>query len=188
MEDIIAGLEGKKRLLLHACCAPCSTAVIERLRPYFDITLYYYNPNIHPLEEYEKRLAALETLSEIAGVPLLSEPQRPEEFFEAARGLESEKEGGARCAACFYLRLFKTAKKAAELGYDMFSTTLTVSPHKNADEVNAAGLAAAKKTGAAYLPGDFKKKDGYKRSTELSREYGLYRQDYCGCCFSADIL
>ena len=176
------------RLLLHACCAPCSSAVLEYLSRYFAITLLYYNPNISPYEEYEKRERELERLvsqMDLAHpVELLPCGYEGEAFVEAARGLEGEPEGGRRCEACFRLRLEYAAREAARLHFDYFTTTLTISPLKNAPLLNRLGEEMGKRYGVAHLPSDFKKKNGYKRSVELSREYGLYRQDYCGCAFS----
>ena len=186
MEAQLAALgETRPRLLLHSCCGPCSSAVLELVTRYFDTTVYYYNPNILPAEEFEKRLwwqkYLLETAPFGAGVELIV-PDRDEEAFRAAaRGLEHEPEGGARCTECFALRLGRTAQAAKEGGFDYFCTTLTVSPHKNAPLINAIGEKLAAGTGVQWLFSDFKKKDGYKRSIELSRQYGLYRQAWCGC-------
>ena len=176
------------RLLLHVCCAPCSSAVLEYLSQYFAITLLYYNPNISPREEYDKREAELKRLvSEmelVHPVDLLPCDYDGQAFVEAARGLEGEPEGGARCEACFRLRLEYAAREAARLHFDYYTTTLTISPMKNAPLLNQLGEEMGGKYGVAHLPSDFKKKNGYKRSVELSKEYGLYRQDYCGCAFS----
>ncbi len=176
------------RLLLHVCCAPCSSAVLEYLSQYFAITLLYYNPNISPREEYDKREAELKRLvSEmelVHPVDLLPCDYDGQAFVEAARGLEGEPEGGARCEACFRLRLEYAAQEAARLYFDYYTTTLTISPMKNAPLLNQLGEEMGEKYGVAHLPSDFKKKNGYKRSVELSKEYGLYRQDYCGCAFS----
>ncbi len=191
LERLVQGLqrEGRvPRLLLHACCAPCSSAVLEYLSRYFAITLLYYNPNISPYEEYEKRERELERLvsqMDLAHpVELLPCGYEGEAFVEAARGLEGEPEGGRRCEACFRLRLEYAAREAARLHFAYFTTTLTISPLKNAPLLNRLGEEMGKRYGVAHLPSDFKKKNGYKRSVELSREYGLYRQDYCGCAFS----
>ena len=189
MEKEIAALGDRKpTLLLQCCCAPCSSAVLERLARHFKLKLYYYNPNIYPEKEYKKRaeqfsklLACPEFNSDIEMIPA---PYEPERFEAAAKGLEDEKEGGKRCEQCFKLRLFETARKAKETGADYFCTTLTVSPHKNADILNAVGIEAEKEYGVKFLRSDFKKKEGYKRSTELSNELGLYRQNYCGCKYS----
>lgn len=176
------------RLLLHSCCAPCSSYVLEYLSQYFAVTVYYYNPNISPKEEYERRIEEQRRLiCELPAVhPVSFEagPYEPERFYEAARGYEQETEGGARCLRCFRLRLFEAARLAAAGGYDYFTTTLTISPLKNAAALNAIGEEAGALYGVVHLPSDFKKKNGYKRSVELSSRYGLYRQDYCGCVFS----
>ena len=186
MEDILASLGDRRpRLLLHSCCGPCSSAVIERLAPYFDLTVFYFNPNIHPADEYQKRLETQAALVKaMGGAVLIAGAYRPERFFEAVKGLEEEPEGGERCTVCFRLRLEETARRAAEGGFDYFCTTLSVSPHKDADRLNAICRELAEQYGVAALPADFKKKDGYKRSLELSKAYGLYRQNDCGCVFS----
>lgn len=181
--------EGKvPRLLLHACCAPCSSAVLEYLSQYFAITLLYYNPNIAPLEEYQKREAELRRLVSqmkfIHPVELLPCQYDGQAFVQAARGLEGEPEGGKRCEACFRLRLRYAAQEAARLRFDYYTTTLSISPMKNASLLNQLGEEIGREFGVAHLPSDFKKKDGYKRSVQLSKEYDLYRQDYCGCAFS----
>ena len=181
--------EGKvPRLLLHACCAPCSSAVLEYLSQYFAITLLYYNPNIAPLEEYQKREAELRRLvSQMKfthPVALLPCQYDGQAFVQAARGLEVEPEGGKRCEACFRLRLRYAAQEAARLRFDYYTTTLSISPMKNAPLLNQLGEEIGREFGVAHLPSDFKKKDGYKRSVQLSKEYDLYRQDYCGCAFS----
>ena len=181
--------EGKvPRLLLHACCAPCSSAVLEYLSQYFAITLLYYNPNIAPLEEYQKREAELRRLVSqmkfIHPVELLPCQYDGQAFVQAARGLEGEPEGGKRCEACFRLRLRYAAQEAARLRFDYYTTTLSISPMKNALLLNQLGEEIGREFGVAHLPSDFKKKDGYKRSVQLSKEYDLYRQDYCGCAFS----
>jgi predicted adenine nucleotide alpha hydrolase (AANH) superfamily ATPase len=182
----------KKKILLHSCCAPCSTAVIERLNEEFDITILYYNPNIYPEEEYLKRkneeIRYIEILKEKGiDISMLDCDYESEKFYNAAKGLENEREGGARCAVCFKLRLEETAKKAKELDFDIFGTTLTVSPHKNAEVINAIGLSLSQKHDIPYLESNFKKQDGYKRSVELSKENGIYRQAYCGCEFALKI-
>ena len=181
--------EGKvPRLLLHACCAPCSSAVLEYLSQYFAITLLYYNPNIAPLEEYQKREAELRRLvSQMKfnhPVEFLPCQYDGQAFVQAARGLEGEPEGGKRCEACFRLRLRYAAQEAARLRFDYYTTTLSISPMKNAPLLNQLGEEIGREFGVAHLPSDFKKKDGYKRSVQLSKEYDLYRQDYCGCAFS----
>ena len=191
LDRIIDGLERQgepPRLLLHVCCAPCSSYCLEYLSEYFDITVYYYNPNISKKEEYLKRLAEEERYISVKEfkypVKLTESKYDPQEFFDVVRGLEKEPEGGLRCRECFKLRLEASAKKARELGFEWFTTTLTISPLKNAALLNEIGAEMGEKYGVKWLPSDFKKKEGYKRSIELSREYGLYRQDYCGCVFS----
>lgn len=191
LEQLIQKLqqEGKvPRLLLHACCAPCSSAVLEYLSQYFAITLLYYNPNIAPLEEYQKREEELcRLVSQMKfthPVELLPCQYDGQAFVQAARGLEGEPEGGKRCEACFRLRLRYAAQEAARLRFDYYTTTLSISPMKNAPLLNQLGEEIGREFGVAHLPSDFKKKDGYKRSVQLSKEYGLYRQDYCGCAFS----
>ncbi|GEM_PF-35076 len=189
LEGIIEELDGRvPRLLLHACCAPCSSYVIETLSRYFDITVDYYNPNISPEEEYRKRAAEILRLTEEMQtehpVRVLIREYDPEAFREAVRGLEREPEGGKRCEACFRLRLQEAARTAKEGGYDYFTTTLTISPLKNAALLNEIGEELAKEYGIKFLPSDFKKRGGYQRSIELSKEYELYRQDFCGCVYS----
>ena len=185
LDEVIGGLTGRPSLLLQSCCGPCSSYVLEYLTQYFDVTAYFYNPNIRPEAEFQRRLETLKQL--LASMPLehpavLLEPEwRGEEFFQAVRGLESEPEGGARCAACFRLRLEQTARTAVEWGFDYFGTTLTVSPHKNAEVINRIGFELEEKYGVKWLPSDFKKRDGYLRSIQLSKQYDLYRQEYCGC-------
>lgn len=184
----IEKLNGRKAtLLLHACCAPCSTASLEYLVKYFDITLFFYNPNISSAEEFQKRLCELERFVKEApfasGIKVISPKYNHGEFLSAAAGLENAKEGGARCEKCFELRLNETARQAEKLGFEYFSTTLTISPLKNAEKINLCGEAAVVGN-VIYLPTDLKKRERYKRSIELSREYGLYRQSFCGCEFS----
>ncbi len=187
MEVEIARLEGRRpTLLLHSCCGPCSSAVIERLREHFRLTVLYYNPNIEPEEEYLHRRAEQQRLLALLGDDTGWLPcEYGHEAFEAfAPGLAEEPEGGKRCLACFALRLNATAEAARDHGFEYFTTTLSVSPHKNAEKVNRAGEEAARRFGVRYLYADFKKKNGYLRSLQLSAEYGLYRQDYCGCLYS----
>lgn len=176
------------RLLLHVCCAPCSSYCLEYLSNYFDITVYYYNPNISKKEEYEYRLSEEKRFISIKEfkypVKLTESEYRPEDFFAAVKGLEKEPEGGARCKECFRLRLEASAKKAKEQGFDYFTTTLTISPLKNAALLNEIGAEMGERYGVKWLYSDFKKKEGYKRSIELSKEFDLYRQNYCGCVFS----
>ena len=191
MQEIIEKnqeLEIVPTLLLHTCCAPCSSAVIERLSKYFHITVFYYNPNIEPLEEYLKRKEEQKRfLSEVTTpypINFLDCDYEHEEFIQLSKGLENEKEGGPRCLKCYRLRLLKTALKAQEFHFDYFGTSLTVSPYKNAQALNQIGEEQEKKFNVKYLYSDFKKRNGYKRSIELSKDYHLYRQDYCGCSFS----
>ncbi len=186
LDAVLASLPAERpTLLLHSCCGPCSSYCLEYLTRYFDITVFFYNPNILPEAEFEKRLYWQRWLLDHApfaeGVKLVV-PERDEAaFWAAARGLEGEREGGARCTACFDLRLRRTADWAEEQGFDYFATTLTVSPHKDAQRINAIGYALAEGKRTLWLPSDFKKREGYKRSIELSHEYGLYRQAWCGC-------
>ena len=190
LDKIILQMTQKKTLLLHSCCAPCSSYCLEYLSQYFDVTVFYYNPNITEENEYQKRAAEQQRL-----IRAMNERQHttisyaegvyePEEYLAMVRGLEQEPEGAGRCERCFRLRLTKTAEYASDNGFDYFTTTLTISPLKNAHLLNALGEEIGKKTGIAFLPSDFKKKEGYKRSIELSKEYDLYRQNYCGCIFS----
>ena len=176
------------RLFLHACCAPCSSYVLEYLSRFFSVTVFFYNPNISPKEEYEKRVSEIQRLiSEmefVHPVKLVEGHYDPQEFFRMAKGLEEVKEGGVRCFKCYELRLREAAEIAKAGGYEYFTTTLSISPLKNAAKLNEIGLKLAEEYGVAYLTSDFKKKNGYKRSVELSAQYGLYRQDYCGCEFS----
>ncbi len=177
----------KPRLLLHVCCAPCSSYVLEYLSGRFDITLYFYNPNIAPSEEYDFRYSELVRLCEECGyhdVKIIRETYEPAAFAEIAKGLENEPEGGARCYKCYRLRLEKTAEAAKAGGFDYFTTTLSISPHKNAEWLNLLGVEAGTEAGVPYLCSDFKKKGGYQRSIVLSKEHDLYRQDYCGCIYS----
>ena len=176
------------KLLLHSCCAPCSSYVIEYLSSYFEITVFYYNPNLYPDEEYEKRVKEqmrfVETFPAKYPVEFLRGDFEKERFYETVKGLEQETEGGERCFACYKLRLSETAKTAKRLGMDYFATTLSISPLKNAVKLNEIGETLAGEYGIAYLPSDFKKKNGYQRSVELSKKYEMYRQGYCGCIFS----
>lgn len=185
LDLLINGLETKPKLLLHSCCGPCSSYVLEYLSKYFEITLYYYNPNIYPPEEYEKRLINQEKVVQKTGwATLMPSKYDHSEFLTAVKGLETEPEGGARCTECFKIRLLKTAKAARDGGFDYFATTLSVSPHKNAALLGELGEKIGEEYGVKHLPSDFKKREGYKRSIELSKELDLYRQDYCGCEFS----
>lgn len=174
----------KPRLLLHACCGPCASSVLEYLTPHFDVTVYYYNPNILPKDEFIKRENALkEVVSHFDGVNLVVPNQDEQEYVSYVKGHKSDPEGGARCSLCFNLRLENTAKYMLENveTFDFFVTTLTVSPHKNAPLINEIGNTVAKKYGVNYLSSDFKKRDGYLRSIQLCKEWGIYRQTYCGC-------
>jgi predicted adenine nucleotide alpha hydrolase (AANH) superfamily ATPase len=180
---------GKKpKLLLHSCCAPCSSSCIERLIEHFSLTIYFYNPNMDSLEEYNKRAEEQVKLCSLLGVECIIEDYDKHSFFQCAKGYEKAPEGGARCINCFNLRLKKTAEFALENGYEYFTTTLTVSPLKDANKLNAIGQEIAQKLGVKWLPTDFKKKGGYQRSIELSKEYNLYRQNYCGCEFSKSAM
>lgn len=176
------------RLLLHSCCAPCSTYVLEYLSDYFEITVFYYNPNIAPMGEYQKRAREQQYLiSQMTTkypIDCVVGSYESNLFFEIARGLESEPECGLRCDKCYELRLRKTGEFAKILEVDYFTTTLTISPLKKADKLNEIGMRLAEEYQIEYLPSDFKKKNGYKRSTELSKEFRLYRQNFCGCIFS----
>ena len=178
----------KPRLLLHSCCAPCSSYVLEYLSAYFDITVFYFNPNISPESEYVKRVNEVKRL--IAEMPSCSQVRfmegryEPQQFYSCAKGLEDEPEGGERCLKCFRLRLKEAARAAKEINADYVCTTLTISPLKNAENLNRIGEEEAESLGIKWLPSDFKKKNGYKRSIELSDEYNLFRQNYCGCVFS----
>ena len=175
-------------LLLHACCAPCSSYVLEYLSKYFDITVFYYNPNIYPEEEYRKRVQEITRLVNSMEfehpVKLIEGRYDPQEFFKMAKGLEDIPEGGERCFRCYRQRMEEAAKLAKEGGYDYFTTTLTISPLKNAAWLNELGQKAGELAGVRFLPSDFKKKGGYQRSIQLSKEYNLYRQNFCGCVFS----
>ena len=183
------GKEGKvPSLLLHSCCAPCSSYVLEYLSEYFKITVLYYNPNISPKEEYEARVREQKRLigemDFTYPVSFLEGSYVPEDFYEMAKGHENDKEGGERCFLCYEMRLREAAEAAKMGNFDYFTTTLSISPLKNAQKLNEIGIRLAKEYGIAYLMSDFKKKNGYKRSVELSAEHHLYRQDYCGCVFS----
>ena len=188
----------KPKLLLHSCCGPCSTAVIERLIPDYDITIFFYNPNIDDREEYEKRKETqiqflnaynknIEFDAEKLQVKFLEGDYLPEDFYRVSVGLEGEPENGARCTCCFQLRLSETAKVAGERGFEVFGTTLTVSPHKNYPLISLLGNRIGEETGLTFLDLDFKKKAGYQRSVALSKEYELYRQHFCGCSFARKI-
>ncbi|WP_123053709.1 epoxyqueuosine reductase QueH [Clostridium sp. JN-1] len=191
LDEIIKELDDNGEvpsLLLHSCCAPCSSYVIEYLSEYFKITVFYYNPNIYPKEEYLKRkeeqkqfISSIKTKYKVS---FMEGDYDDEKFYMLSKGLESENEGGIRCFKCYELRLGKTAEIAKKMNFDYFTTTLSISPYKNAQKLNEIGKNLSEKHGVKYLYSDFKKKNGYKRSIELSKEYHLYRQNYCGCIFS----
>jgi hypothetical protein len=199
LDKVLEGLTFRPSLLLHSCCAPCSSYVLVYLSRYFDITVLYYNPNIYPPGEFEKRVNEQKRLIETLNTELKREAQHPEEageirfirgeydpqvFFDMAKGLESLPEGGERCFRCYELRMREAARLAAKGGYDYFTTTLSISPLKNAEKINETGERLEAEYRVKHLPSDFKKRDGYRTSCELSRKYELYRQDYCGCVFS----
>lgn len=192
MERVIVGFQGnRKSLLLHSCCAPCSSAVLEKLQEIFDITVFFYNPNISEDIEYQKRVEEQKRLlaefckkTPSSPIKIIEGEYCPQEFYEIAKGVETCPEGGERCFRCYRLRLEKTAQEAKKGNYDFFTTTLTISPLKNAAKLNEIGEELALKYECTFLPSDFKKKEGYKRSIELSKEYQLYRQDFCGCIYS----
>ena len=188
--DRIIQKRGKRmpRVLLHSCCGPCSSAVLEYLTQYFDVTLLWYNPNVYPKEEFDRRFKAQVEIIEKMGladrVSVLAEPWKSEDYYARTKGLEAEPEGGRRCAECFRVRLLETARLAKHYGFDYFCTTLTLSRHKNAELINTIGEEIGRAAGVSWLPSDFKKRDGENRSVELSEQYGIYRQLYCGCEFS----
>ena len=188
MDEVLKTLgDTRPRLLLHACCGPCSSAVLERLCRYFDITVLYYNPNTWPAEEYHRRGEELERFVAAAhplGVTVVEDRYDPQEFYSAVAGLENEPERGSRCTVCYRLRLEQAARYAADHGFDWYCTTLSISPMKDPVRLNELGTELGRQYGVPFLPSEFRKKDGYKRSLQLSAEYGLYRQDYCGCVFS----
>ena len=188
MEKQMSSIEEGSTLLLHACCAPCSTACLERLANFFRVVIFYYNPNITEKDEYDKRIEEIKKLIYLINpkykVELIEGNYEPELWFSMAKGLENEKERGRRCYKCYKLRLEETAKVASKLNIPYFCTTLTLSPHKNSDWINEIGSLLDIEYESTYLYSDFKKKEGYKRSIELSRKYDLYRQDYCGCIYS----
>lgn len=192
LDETIAALEKsgeRPSLLLHACCAPCSSHTLTVLTKNFDITLYFYNPNIAPEEEYDFRCRELKRLVKEMGldIRIIEEKYDPKPFYELAKGLENLPERGLRCQKCISLRLEKAAEKACELDCDYFTTTLTISPHKDCSFINQCGGEIAANCGVRYLYSDFKKHEGYKHSIELSRQYDLYRQNYCGCVYSKNL-
>lgn len=189
LDSLIDSLDGNvPKLMLHGCCAPCSSYCLEYLSKYFDITLLFYNPNISSFEEYQKRenevKRLISLLPQVHPVKFLSVGYDSTEFEEMAKGLENVPEGGARCFKCYEMRMRKAAELAKEYGFDYFTTTLSISPLKSSQKINEIGEKLEKEIGVKHLPSDFKKKEGYKRSIELSAMYGLYRQNYCGCRFS----
>ncbi len=191
LDRLLEGIdkEGRTpRLFLHSCCAPCSSYVLEYLSRYFEITVFFYNPNISPAEEYEKRVEEIRRMigemEFVHPVKLVEGEYDPQVFFRMAKGMEHIPEGGERCFGCYRLRMEEAARLAKEGNYDYFTTTLSISPLKNAQKINEIGEELAEIYQVSHLPSDFKKKNGYKRSIELSGEYELYRQDYCGCVFS----
>ena len=202
MEKIIGRLESRPTLFLHSCCAPCSSYCMEYTREYFDVTVFYYNPNISSDEEYRKRLEeekrliaafnkqvetgnfVMNSSSHATKIHIVEGDYRPQDFYDIARGLEQCPEGGSRCFKCYELRLRESFRVAKERGFDYVASTLTISPLKNADKINEIGFALAEEYGVSWLPCDFKKKNGYKRSIELSKEFDLYRQNFCGCVYS----
>jgi predicted adenine nucleotide alpha hydrolase (AANH) superfamily ATPase len=188
MVETLKNLEGTPSLLLHSCCAPCSTAVISALSAYFRITVFYYNPNIDERAEYEKRANEQRKLIGIMPTPnpvsFMEGEYDSENFLSGAAAFADEEEGGERCTFCYSLRLAKTASTAGEKGFDFFTTTLSISPMKDAERINVIGKAMGDKFGVKWLASDFKKQNGYQKSIELSKEYGLYRQNYCGCSYS----
>lgn len=190
MEEIIHSIDSDRapKLLLQACCAPCSSYVLELLSNYFQITILYYNPNIYPFSEYEKRLREVRKLIKLVKgknpINIMEVDYDSTSFDSISKGLGNEREGGTRCHKCYYLRMEKTAKLAKECNYDFFTTTLSISPYKNAQVLNRIGEVLEEKYHVRYLYADFKKKEGYKRSIELSKQFNLYRQEYCGCKYS----
>ncbi len=177
-------LRVKEEILLHVCCAPCSTYVIDVLSEKFTVTAFFYNPNIQPAEEYEKRLFEVRRYSSMCDIDLIVADYEDVVWNDLVHGLEREPEGGSRCEKCFMVRLQKTAALANEQGFGNFTTTLTVSPHKDSNLINRIGMLVGEKAGVKYLAHDFKQNNGYSISCDLSRQYGLYRQKYCGCQFS----
>ena len=188
MEKQLKNIKEGSPLLLHACCAPCSSAVLERIGNIFEITIFYYNPNITEKEEYQKRIEEIKKLISYINpkypIKLIEGKHEPDRYFSTIKGLEEEPERGKRCYKCYELRLEETAKIAEHLNIPYFCTTLTLSPHKNSNWINEIGMNLNKKYQPTYIYSDFKKKDGYKRSIELSKQFNLYRQDYCGCIYS----
>lgn len=184
-QKIIDSLGGKKpKLLLHACCAPCSSACLERLKDYFSVTVFFYNPNIEDEEYLKRKKELIRFIEETGWANFIDCEHETKDYYTAVEGLELCEEGGERCEKCFYLRLERTAKEAQKLGYEYFSTTLTISPLKDEQLINAIGYGLQDKFSIKWLPSDFKKRNGYLRSIKLSKEHSLYRQNYCGCIYS----
>jgi predicted adenine nucleotide alpha hydrolase (AANH) superfamily ATPase len=174
----------KPRMLLHVCCAPCSTHVIEELKKEYDLTCFFYGPNIHPEDEYTRRMEESRDYCSKLGIEFIEGEYESLEWFQAVKGHESDEEGGERCSICHGYRLEKTAEAAEESGFELFATTLTISPHKNSADINDIGKRIEEKVGVHFLARDFKKMHGFQKSVEMSKEHGMYRQDYCGCFFS----
>ena len=184
MLETIKNLKDKPKLLLHSCCAPCSSSVLEKLAEHFEVTVFYYNPNIYPEEEYEIRKNEQKRFLKEKQIPFIEGDYIPKNYYSAIKGLENEQEGGKRCYKCYEMRMEKTAKKAKDEGFEYFCTTLSVSPHKNSEYVNKIGKELSEKYNIKFLFSDFKKRNGFLRSTQISKEYNFYRQKYCGCIFS----
>ncbi len=174
----------KPQLLLHACCAPCSSAVVERLQQHYEVTVFFYNPNIHPLAEYQLRCAELEKWCQQVNLALIVDEYIPEHWHQLVAGFEQEAERGERCTICYRLRMERTAQRAQEQKFDLFTTVLSISPHKDAERINAIGAQLSAQLGIDFYTANFKKQGGFQRSLELSKEYNFYRQNYCGCCYS----
>ncbi|NMB14285.1 MAG: epoxyqueuosine reductase QueH [Gallicola sp.] len=188
LDQLLESIEGTPKLLLHSCCGPCSSYILEYLTEYFEIFLLYYNPNIYPEKEYWRRLEeqkdVIEKIEKTNPIHMIEGEFEPKDFYDSVKGLEDSGEGSERCFSCYRFRLEEAAKKGKEKGCDYFTTTLSISPYKNASKLNEIGQVMEEKYNIKYLYSDFKKKGGYQRSLELSRDYDLYRQDYCGCVFS----
>ena len=186
LTELLSRMEGREKLLLHACCAPCSSYVLEYLDSYFDITLFFYNPNISPEEEYQKRYQELKRLVKEMGlqISVVEGKYDPECFYQMAKGMENLPEGGERCFLCYEMRMREAVAYAKENGFSYFTSTLSISPHKNAEKLNEIGERLAAEYKVNHLPSDFKKRGGYQRSIALSKEYHLYRQNFCGCVYS----
>lgn len=174
----------RPKMLLHTCCAPCSTHVLELLREAFDLTLYFYDPNIHPGEEYDLRRDEIRSYAEYSRIPFIEGPYDIERWFDITKGREADREGAERCFICYEMRMRGAARFASDSGFEYFGTVLSISPHKDARKINEIGASLSGEYGIKYLEADFKKRDGFKKSVALSREHGLYRQDYCGCVYS----